>query len=91
MALTKREKIVLANVIAKLEMKPGKQAFGTSIGESVLVCPWQGNLPEGDPIDATEYIADRTKLWRETWILPYLKAILDGDQIALDWMADGPI
>lgn len=51
-------------------------SFGV-IGEHVVRCDKNGAVWAGEkPAIATDYIRDRTRIWRKTWVLEPLDAIL---------------
>ena len=73
--ISKKQLKTLRQVRSVLTMESA--GFGKAIDEHVLLCDGEGNPIRGaTPIKAAEYVRDRTRLWRDTWVLGPLDAII---------------
>lgn len=63
--LTKKQEAALRDLHRKLSMGQHTVSFGM---DKVTV--------HGKEVDVTDFIIERTELWRKTWILPVLSELL---------------
>jgi len=69
--MNQRETIALARVLKQLE------GFTYADSSLCVVGRGPGAPPEGKPRPFDEVMRERTRLWRESWILPELRTIVE--------------